>query len=101
MHKKAFDYFDEATKLYHITADLSKIPPLEETSDQDLGVYLEMVESRQLLHITYGGLLNDPDVRGRFISTLTEHEELHYETVARHIGKHLELLGVEKQNTAF
>ncbi|MAG13085.1 MAG: hypothetical protein CMN78_00630 [Spirochaetales bacterium] len=95
IHTKAFEHFGEATKLYHITADLSKIPPLDETPDSELGEFLKLVESRQLLHITYGGLLNDPDIRDRFFSTLARFEELHYETVATHMRRHLELLGVE------
>ena len=97
IHKKAFEYFKEATKLYHITADLSNIPPLEGVSDKDLGTFLELVDSRQLLHITYGGLLNDPEIRDAFFTALASFEELHYETVAKHIGRHLELLGVEER----
>ena len=92
MHRKAFEYFAEATKLYHITADLEKIPPLDSVEDAELGDYLIQDESRQLIHITYGGLLNDKEVRGAFFSSLACHEELHYQTVATHIKKHVELL---------
>ena len=92
IHKKAFQYFEEATKLYHITADLGKIPPLETVDDENLGDFLSQDESRQLIHITYGGLLHDPDVRGAFFKNLARNEELHYQTVAGHIGKHVSLL---------
>ncbi|MBT3274805.1 MAG: hypothetical protein HN368_16740 [Spirochaetales bacterium] len=92
MHKKAYQHFGEATKLYHITADLGKIPALDRVKDSDLGNYLIQDESRQLLHITYGGLLHDKDVRDKFFSTLAVHENLHYKTVAAHIEKHVRLL---------
>lgn len=94
MHSKAFDYFQEATKLYHITADLGKIANLETKPDEELDCYLTRDESRQLLHITYGGLLKDPEVRGPFFETLNREEEEHYRTVEAHITKHVELLGV-------
>ncbi len=94
MHAKAFDYFDEATKLYHISADVSAIPPVESVSDEELPAYLDRDESRQLLHITYGGLLNDPEVRGRFFEVLDRSENAHHETLAAHIRRHLDVLGV-------
>lgn len=96
MHRKAFEYFDEATKLYHITADLSKIRPLDDVADDELPTYLEQIESRQLLHITYGGLLNDPEVRDDFFGGLAKDEDLHTATVAKHIEKHISLLGVKQ-----
>jgi hypothetical protein len=92
IHEKAFEHFEDATKLYHITADLARIPALDSVSDSDLGEFLVQDESRQLIHITYGGLLHDPDVRDDFFTNLTCHEELHYQTVASHIEKHVRLL---------
>ncbi len=92
--KKAYEYFPEATKLYQVTTDLSAIRPASEVEDQALPDYLDDNNARQLLHITYGGLLNDSDVREEFFRTLNEREEEHYAAVERHIGKHLELLGV-------
>ena len=96
MHKKAFQHFGEATKLYHITADLSKIVPLESIDDDKLEQYLNAIESRQLLHITYGGLLHDVEVRDDFFKALNEEENLHYEIVKKHLEKHLRLLGLDR-----
>lgn len=94
MHAKAFEHFKEASKLYHITADLSKIPSLDSVEDDDLPKYMDWNESRQLLHITYGGLLNDPEVRDDFFSCLDENEELYMELLDKHIGLHMEKLGL-------
>jgi hypothetical protein len=55
--------------------------------------------ARQLLHITYGLLLQAKDAGGRktfadeFFATLAEQEDHFAEGLGRHIGKHLELLG--------
>jgi len=65
--------------------------------DAHLDEYLNDSNSRQLIHITYGGLLNDPDLRSEFFRTLDEHEEEHYATIERHLTKHIELLGVERR----
>ncbi|MEK6796662.1 MAG: tagaturonate epimerase family protein [Spirochaetota bacterium] len=97
LHAKAFAYAPEALKLYHITADFRKIPDIAGKSDTDLRSYLDMNESRQLIHITYGGLLNDPAVRDEFFSALALYEEAHYGFLAAHFTKHLTLLGVRKR----
>ncbi|MBN1523711.1 MAG: hypothetical protein JW904_04440 [Spirochaetales bacterium] len=96
MHKKAFAYFPEASKFYHITADLTKIKEIDEVSDKDLPKFLEQDESRQLLHITYGGLVNDPEIREEFFNTLTDNEEKLIEILEKHFTKHVSLLGIPK-----
>ena len=96
IHKKAFQYYNEALNYYHITADISKIKDINNVEDKNLIEYLEKDESRQLLHITYGGILNDPEIRREFFETLDEYEEVHYELVKNHIEKHMELLGIKK-----
>jgi hypothetical protein len=95
IHQRAYDYYPEALKAYHITADLSTVAPLSETSDADLPAYLEHPAARQLLHISYGGLLRDPSVRGPYYAALHTHDEAHRGNVERHLRKHLELLGVD------
>ncbi|HBE01024.1 MAG: hypothetical protein A2096_04155 [Spirochaetes bacterium GWF1_41_5] len=97
MHKKSFACFEEAKKLYHITADLSKIMDIDKMSDAELPGFLEQNESRQLLHITYGGLLKDPEVRSDFFNTLDEYEDRHYDLVEMHITRHMKLLGIAEK----
>ncbi len=90
---KAYEYFPDALKLYHITPDLSRIPDPKGVADEDLPGYLERPESRQLLHVSYGGLLNDPDTGPRLFRLLSDREELHYGCVGDHIRAHIERLG--------
>jgi tagaturonate epimerase len=102
MHRWALSKFGEASKLYHVTTDLNRIPKLEELGDQELPTLLDQNDSRQLLHITYGYLLNAKDGRGKYLfkdrlyQILSQYEEDYWSFLERHIGKHLDSLGVER-----
>ncbi len=102
MHTHALARFKDATAFYVVTTDLSKIKPLDKVSDQQLCDYLKDDNARQLLHITYGYLLQDKDEKGaylfrdEFFALLGKEEELYQDLLAKHIGKHFELLGWKK-----
>ena len=97
IHQRAFDYFPEALKSYHITADLSGIAPLESCPDADLPLYLQDNNCRQLLHISYGGLLQDSEIREPYYRALHEHAEDHNACIESHMDKHLDTLGVDRR----
>ncbi len=105
MHQFALSKFPEAATLYHVTTDLNRIPGIETLRDQELPSFLEQDDARQLLHITYGYLLNAKDKSGtsrfrdRFYQTMTKYEEDYWSLLERHIEKHLNSLGVEKTPT--
>jgi hypothetical protein len=86
--------FSEASKLYHVAADPTAVPPADGVPDEKLETYLEKPDSRQVLHIGYGVLLADPGIRSALYTTLREHEEKHYTAVKEHMGRHVRLLGV-------
>lgn len=96
IHKRALEYYEEALRYYHVTADISKIKNVDEVNDEELPYYLDKNESRQVLHITYGGVLNDPTIKDSFYDTLNKYEEMYYELINNHISKHMELLGIKK-----
>ncbi|MCS7458626.1 tagaturonate epimerase family protein [Paenibacillus doosanensis] len=100
MHQHALEHFEEATAYYHVTTDLSKIAPLDQVADADLAdTYMNEDNARQLIHITYGILLQAKDAEGKslfkdeFYSTLSDQEEAFEQSLISHIGKHLDLLG--------
>ncbi|MFW5716301.1 MAG: tagaturonate epimerase family protein [Spirochaetota bacterium] len=97
IHRRAIDYFPIALGAYHITADVDSIAPLEQATDAELPDYLNDPNCRQLLHISYGGLLRDPDVRERYFAALHLHEEQHTRNVRDHLMKHMELLGAVRR----
>lgn len=99
MHEYALEHFEEARAYYHVTTDISQIKPLDQVSDAELPEYMDDDNARQLLHITYGILLQAKDESGgslfkdQFYRTLDEQEEAYEQALQRHIGKHFELLG--------
>jgi hypothetical protein len=103
MHRYALEHFEEATAYYHVKADLSKIKPLSEVPDEALPSYMDDDDARQMIHITYGILLQAKDADGKplfkdeFFASLIEQEDAYAEALQRHIGKHLDLLGATAQ----
>ena len=93
MHKCALDNFNDMLKLYHITADITKIPALDTLTDAQLPALMEMPEARQLLHITYGPILTGA-LRERFFKAMHKFEKEYSDAVERHFRKHIELLKV-------
>ncbi len=98
IHAFAIASFPEAKKFYHVTTDLSRIRPLDQISDSELpGLFAEN-DARQLIHITYGFILNAKNADGssRFRERLyhlwRNHDEEYADALYGHIGKHLSLL---------
>lgn len=90
--------FSEARKYYHVTTDLNRIPALDTLSDAQLPELFSQDDARQLIHITYGLILNAKDDAGndRFRSRLyrawRRYAEEYTDKLENHIGRHLELL---------
>ncbi len=101
IHSYALEKFEEAKKFYQVNIDLSKIPKLALMSDQELGELLEINELRQLLHVTYGFILQDKKdgryiFRDRLYKLLDEYDKEYRRGLERHIGRHLNKLGFYK-----
>lgn len=94
----ALSRFDDATKFYHVTTDLAKIPPVQELTDAELERMLNEPDPRQLLHITYGYLLTDRNLDGNYLfrDRLYEfwnmNEQEYADILVGHIGKHIRFL---------
>lgn len=101
MHKYAFDHFEEAKKYYHVTTDISAIKDIDKVSDGELVGYMNDNNARQLIHITYGLLLQAKDSNSKYLfkdefyKTLNENEEKYDRALMNHIEKHIELLGIK------
>ncbi|WP_117161498.1 tagaturonate epimerase family protein [Paraliobacillus sp. X-1268] len=100
MHVHALEHFEETLQYYHITPNLDTIAPLEEQTDELLPAYMNHDAARQLFHVTYGILLTAKNDQGKFLfkdaffQTLNENEDAYRQALVKHIGKHLELLGL-------
>lgn len=96
MHQCALEHFNEMLKLYHITADINKIPALSTLSDDELPALMAMPEARQLLHINYGSILCG-SLRERFFAAMHRLEAEYDTAIEAHFDKHLTLLGVPEK----
>ncbi len=71
-------------------------------TDEDLPKYFDMNDARQLIHITYGLILSRKNADGSFTyrdklyQLWREHEAVYTDALVRHIGRHLNLLGVKE-----
>ncbi len=96
VHQEALSSFGEASKQYHVTTDLTRIPSLNDLSDSELPGLLNQEDARQLLHITYGFLLRS-SLKTRMLKVLNDYEEDYASLLDKHIQKHLNDLGVERR----
>jgi len=77
---------DRAT--YHVSADPSLIPDVRNLAEDDLPGLLENFHAREVLHVTYGSVLNERRLREAFFETLQEHEEEYAQVVEAHFDRH-------------
>ncbi|MBR2642487.1 MAG: hypothetical protein IKD46_05105 [Lentisphaeria bacterium] len=96
MHQAALENFDAMLKLYHITADINRIPSPDSLSDAELPQLMTQPDARQLLHITYGPILTGP-LREEFFAAMHKHAEAYSDAVEKHFDKHLSLLHVPQK----
>ena len=98
IHKFALSVLDEAKKLYAIGADIAKIPNVGSLTDEELPPLMDKNDSRQVLHITYGLILNEKNADGSYkfkdkmYDLWLTKEDSYNELLYKHIGKHLDLL---------
>lgn len=88
----AIERYETDRASYHVSAELAKVPPLNTMSDADLPGLLDQFDARQVLHVTYGSVLNDARFKKRFFTGLAAHETEHYATLERHFIRHLQPL---------
>lgn len=95
--------FDDARKFYVVSTDLTKIPGLNDLTDEQLPTLFNNDDSRQLIHITYGHILNAKNDAGeirfkdRLYKAWRTGREQYAELLKEHIGKHLKTLHVKEQ----
>jgi len=76
---------DRAT--YHVSAELTRVPTPDTLADADLSALLDQFDARQVLHVTFGSVLDR--FGGEILSVLAANEEAHYAALEAHFEKHL------------
>ena len=82
----ALESFEANRKSYHLSCDPAKIPT--RPSDDEVRRLMDVVDSRQVLHVGYGAILEE--FGPRMYQVWNEHEDEHYQVIADHFVKHLE-----------
>jgi hypothetical protein len=78
---------DRAT--YHVSAETSLIPNVVNFGDRDLPRLMEDFHMREVLHVTYGSVLNHAPLRAPFFEALRQNEEEYTQIVEAHFDRHL------------
>ena len=83
----AHERYDEDKATYHVSADPAKVPAPDQLADSELAGVLDLFDGRQVLHVTFGSVL---ERFGRQLKeVLAQHEEVHYAALETHFRKHL------------
>jgi hypothetical protein len=89
----AIERYPEDRATYHVSAELSRVPAPDTLADADLPALLDQFDARQVLHVTFGSVLDR--FGGDLLSVLAANEEAHYAALEAHFGKHLSPFAVK------
>lgn len=83
----AISRYDEDRVTYHVSADAAKVPAPDTLADSELAGVLDLFDGREVLHVTFGSVL---DALGeRLKAVLDANEEAHYDALEKHFIRHL------------
>lgn len=94
MYDVARNAFEANRKFYHVTPDLSTIPDVAGMADEHLSILLDLVASRQVLHIGYGSILEHESLKARLYVALRQNRQAYNDALYHHIGRHAQALGI-------
>jgi hypothetical protein len=78
---------DRAT--YHVSARIDALPQAGAMPDAALPDLLEDFHAREILHVTYGSVLNHPDLGPALRTVLEANVSLYTTLIAKHFDRHL------------
>src|SRR5262245_53603098 len=84
---------------YHVSAEVGKAPDAAGLSDDNLATLLDDFHAREILHVTFGSVLNHPDFREPFFAALRGDDEVYYRALEAHFGKHFAPFGESSKAT--
>ena len=83
----ARERYDVDRVTYHVSAELSNVPAPDALSNARLPELLEQFDARQVLHVTFGSVLDR--FGDRLLATLQDHEQVYYTLLESHFRRHL------------
>ncbi len=73
---------------YHVSAEVERVPDVTAQPDAALKELLDDFHGREVLHVTFGSVLNSPRFRDRFFAALRQNEETYYDVLETHFNRH-------------
>ncbi len=86
----ARERYTEDRASYHVSAELSEMADVEALPDEQLAELLDDFHAREVLHVTFGSVLNDAALREPFFEALRANETVYDEVLSRHFQRHFE-----------
>jgi hypothetical protein len=83
----AHERYDQDKATYHVSADPARVSAPDQLADSELAGVLDLFDGRQVLHVTFGSVLER--FGQRLKKVLAQHEEVHYAALETHFRKHL------------
>jgi tagaturonate epimerase len=74
---------------YHVSADVARMPVVDSLRDQELKTLLDNFDAREVLHVTFGSVIQHERFRAPFFATLRANEETYYQVLENHFNRHL------------
>lgn len=86
--------YEQDRQSYHVSAEVSKIPTA--STKIDLGLLLEDFHARQVLHVTFGGVIEK--FRGRIFPILMKASAAYHAGLEDHFRRHLQSFAQENHH---
>jgi len=92
----ACEHYEADRASYHVSADLAKVPRVAHHKDAELPALLDQFDTREVVHVTYGSVLNARRgdgswrFRERLYDALRQNEDAYGRILERHLGRHIE-----------
>jgi hypothetical protein len=83
----ALERYETDRATYHVSAQKANVPAPDALGDADLPGLLEQFDARQVLHVTFGSVLDR--FGDQLTAALQEHEEVYYTSLESHFERHL------------
>lgn len=74
---------------YHVSGEPGRVPDPGRVEAGELPGLIDRFDTRQVLHVTFGSVLQNDGFKERIYDVLRRHEDLHYEMISRHFVRHI------------
>jgi hypothetical protein len=97
LYQQSLRAFPVASQYYHVTPDFDNLTDIDTLKDGELNIVFENPNDRRILHIAYGEILKQTDLRDQIYAILLKNIEKYWLSLENHIEAHLTSLGVKRR----